>query len=82
MTLLNEYYVWAREDDSLFPFKCRIGNNAYFSIVGHTPNNKRFGYFYNSKENYLNIDGGSAYLHRCALCCCRARRDSEAGRQP
>ena len=60
-TLLNEYYVWAREDDSLFPFKCRIGNNAYFSIVGHTPNNKRFGYFYNSKENYLNIDGGSAY---------------------
>ena len=61
MTLLNDYYVWARADDSLFPFKCRIGNNAYFSIVGHTPNNKRFGYFYNSKENYLNIDGGSAY---------------------
>ena len=30
------------------------------TIVGHTPNNKRYGYFYDAHENYLNIDGGSA----------------------
>ena len=56
----NAYYVWARADDPYIPFRCRIGNKDYFSIVGHTPNNKRYGYFYDSKENYINIDGGCA----------------------
>ena len=60
LNLISDYYVWAREEDSRFPFRCHIGNKHYFSIIGHTPNNKRYGYFYNERENYLNIDGGSA----------------------
>ena len=58
---LVEYLVWTREYDPFIPFRCRIGNNKYFSIVGHTPNDNQFGYTYNKNENYLNIDGGSAY---------------------
>ena len=58
--LFSEYYLWAREDDNMYPFRCRIGNKYYFTIIGHTPNNKRYGYFYNTHENYLNIDGGCA----------------------
>lgn len=60
LNLISDYYVWAREDSSRFPFRCHIGNKHYFSVIGHTPNNKRFGYFYNEQENYLNIDGGCA----------------------
>ena len=51
------FYVWAREDSIDFPFRCRIGNPEYFSIVGHTANNSPYGYVYNERENYLNIDG-------------------------
>ena len=51
-------YVWAREDDIDFPFRCRIGNSNYFSIVGHTPNYNKKGYYFDKKDNYLNIDGG------------------------
>ena len=58
---LVEYLVWTREYDPYIPFRCRIGNKNYFSIVGHTPNDNKFGYTYNQNENYLNIDGGSAY---------------------
>lgn len=54
------YSLWARKDDSFMPFRCRIGNNNYFSIVGHTPNNNKYGYEYHVDENYLNIDGGSS----------------------
>ena len=56
----NKYYLWAREDDLPYPFKARIGYKKYFSIVGHTPNNMAFGFFYDKDGNYLNIDGGSA----------------------
>ena len=59
-SLFDEYYVWAREDDGMYPFRCRIGHKDYFTIIGHTPNDKRYGYFYNPRENYLNIDGGCA----------------------
>lgn len=55
-----DYMVWTREDDYSFPFRVKIGNKDYFSIIGHTSNNSRFGFIYNKKENYLNIDGGSA----------------------
>ena len=52
------YYVWAREDGIILPFKCRIGHKDYFTIVGHTPNNYAFGYYLDEDDNYLNIDGG------------------------
>ena len=54
------YNVWAREDDPYMPFRCRIGNKDYFTIVGHTPNNSKYGYQYHKNGNYLNIDGGCA----------------------
>ena len=53
------YSVWTREND-FPPFKFPIGNRKYFTIIGHTPVNKSFGYEYNKRGNYLNIDGGSA----------------------
>ena len=52
------YYVWTRENNSFMPFRCRIGNGNYFSIIGHTPNNNKFGFEYHESGNYLNIDGG------------------------
>lgn len=55
-----EYMVWARENDQFLPFKCRIGNKNYFSIVGHSPNNNMYGCEYHQDWNYLNIDGGCA----------------------
>ena len=54
------YYVWARENDGILPFKRRIGNKDYFTIIGHTPNNYAFGYEYHKDGNYLDIDGGCA----------------------
>ena len=54
------FYVWSREDDPYLPFRCRIGNKDYFTIVGHTPNNNKYGYVYHNNGNYLNIDGGCA----------------------
>ena len=54
------YYVWAREEDFDFPFRCRIGNRTFFTIVGHTPNDNKYGYVYDKNQNYLNIDGGCA----------------------
>lgn len=56
-----DYVVWTRKNDLFIPFRCKIGNKDYFSTVGHTPNNNKYGYYYDKKENYLNIDGGSAY---------------------
>jgi hypothetical protein len=53
--------LWAREKDDLIPFRCRIGNKDYFSIVGHTPNENKYGFYYDKKGNYLNIDGGCSY---------------------
>lgn len=35
------------------------GNPDYFSIIGHTIVDTPTGYFYNSEENTLNIDGGA-----------------------
>lgn len=53
--------VWTREFDPFLPFKCKVGNDKFFTIIGHTPVIYPFGYDYNSNGNYLNIDGGAAY---------------------
>ena len=63
------YYVWAREEDPFMPFRCRIGNKDYFTIVGHTPNNDKYGFEYHKNQNYLNIDGGCA-RYACGLLEC------------
>ena len=42
------------------PFRCRVGNKDYFTIIGHTPNDCKYGYVYLQGQNYLNIDGGAA----------------------
>ena len=66
---LVDYYVWAREIDPWMPFRCRIGNDKYFSIIGHTPNANKYGYEYHRDSNYLNIDGGcSRYVSGEFLC--------------
>lgn len=52
--------LWTREHDPNMSFRCRIGHSEYFSIVGHTPNDKKYGVEYHLAENYLNIDGGSS----------------------
>ena len=56
------YYVWTREKDVYLPFKskARIGHKDYFTIIGHTPNDSKYGYVYHKEGNYLNIDGGAA----------------------
>ena len=54
------FSVWTREEDVPFPFKINLGNRNYFTIVGHTPNNNKYGYEYHPNNNYLNIDGGCA----------------------
>ena len=53
-------YVWTREHDPFIPFRGRIGNDDYFTIVGHTPNHHLYGYEYHENGNYFNIDGGCA----------------------
>lgn len=54
------YCVWTREEDPYMPFRCRVGNKDYFTIIGHTPNETKYGYSYHKNQNYLNIDGGCA----------------------
>ena len=58
--------VWSRNYDDIplfsifIPEKIKLGNDDYFTIIGHTPNKNKYGYFYNKEDNYLNIDGGCA----------------------
>ena len=54
------FALLSRTFPNYFPFRCKIGNPKYFTIVGHTPNDNHYGTEYNEKENYLNIDGGSS----------------------
>ena len=63
------YSVWTREHEMslLFgifeytdPREKRVGNKDYFTIVGHTPVDNKYGFEYHQKQNYLNIDGGCA----------------------
>ena len=55
-----EYCLWTREYDPFIPFRCRVGDEKYFSIIGHTPNDNKYGFEYHKSQNYFNIDGGSA----------------------
>ena len=48
--------LWTRKNGS----SVLIGNDKYFTIIGHTPVEDFKGYKYFSDENYLNIDGGCA----------------------
>lgn len=54
------YYVWTRKYDEWGRFMNTLGNEKYFTIIGHTPVNNEKGYEYNLDENYLIIDGGCA----------------------
>lgn len=51
--------VWTRKKDE-FGFIHRIGKKGYYTIIGHTPVDNSCGFTYNSKEKYMNIDGGCA----------------------
>ena len=51
--------LWTR-DDPYDLIRTSIGNKDYFTIIGHTPLNTKYGYKYYKDENYLNIDGGCA----------------------
>lgn len=41
-----------------------LGNENYFTIVGHTPVDNNLGHLYYEKDNVLNIDGGNAFYWR------------------
>lgn len=52
--------VWTREFDLFTLYRYPVGNDKYFTIIGHTPNIDPYGYMYQKDANYLNIDGGCA----------------------
>lgn len=60
--------VWTRENNIYYflghpivdPSENKIGDDSYFTIIGHTPVSDKYGFEYNKKQNYLNIDGGCA----------------------
>ena len=60
--------LWSRENNILYffgypivdPSENKIGDDKYFTIIGHTPVNSKYGFEYKAKQNYLNIDGGCA----------------------
>ena len=55
--------VWYRKDD-LEDNQLSIGNDKYFTIIGHNPLQYTKGYKYYEDENYMNIDGGcSGYVY-------------------
>ena len=51
--------VWTRKKDD-FGLPHRIGKKGYFTIIGHTPVLNKNGFYYDSSENALDIDGGCA----------------------
>lgn len=56
--------VWTREDDLSLILKDSLGNDKYFTIIGHTPVLDKKGYSYYKEYNCLNIDGGcGAYAY-------------------
>ena len=58
-SVFNYFLLWKREVDE---YGCRhmLGHPDYFTIVGHSVVLKYPGFFYNQKQNYLDIDGGCA----------------------
>ena len=55
-----EELLWTRKFYPRSLIKHKIGNDDYFTIIGHTPLNTATGYNYDEEENTLNIDGGCA----------------------
>lgn len=53
-----EIAVWTKKDD--FLTRGRVGNDNYFTIVGHTIVEDIKGFDYDKKDNVLYIDGGAA----------------------
>ena len=49
--------LWSRKGES---FVRRLGNDDYFTIVGHTQVLNDLGYRYDKEDNVINIDGGCA----------------------
>lgn len=49
--------VWTRKKNFL---SSSLGKDGYFTIIGHTPVNNLYGYYYDESDNILNIDGGCA----------------------
>ena len=44
-----------------FLVRGKVGNDKFFTIIGHTPlDNEKYGYLYDPEDNTLNIDGASA----------------------
>lgn len=50
--------VWTREHDIYIPFRCRVGDEKYFTVIGHTAVKNSCGFEYFNSQNYLDIDGG------------------------
>ena len=58
--------VWTRREDYWTMLTNNLGNEDYFTIIGHTPVNDHKGYEYYKSDNTLNIDGGCA-KYACGL---------------
>ena len=58
--------VWTRREDYWTMLTNNLGNEDYFTIVGHTPVGDHKGYEYYKNDNTLNIDGGCA-RYACGL---------------
>ena len=55
--------TWTRKYDFWTNQMNYLGNDKYFTIIGHTPVGNKFGYEYYEEDNCLNIDGGcSCYI--------------------
>lgn len=50
--------VWTRKDDLIS--LGRVGNNHFFTIIGHTMVDNERGFKFDKKDNTLYIDGGAA----------------------
>ncbi len=55
-----EDILWTRKEDYWSLKKNKLGNDKYFTIIGHTPVKDICGYRYDVEDNTLNIDGGCA----------------------
>ena len=60
INFITDSYLWARKIDPDFHIKNKLGNKDYFTIIGHTSVDNKFGYLYIEEDNCLNIDGGNA----------------------
>ena len=62
-SLDDEIFVctWARKGENYFKEKSsRVGDDNYFTIIGHTPVINHPGFKYDKEDNVLNVDGASS----------------------